>query len=111
MHNENVPTWNYIAAHIYGKLQILEGAEVNQSLNHFMARYETSSLENMSAEYISAQIKGLVAIQIEITNIEATYKLSQNRDQKNYVNIIHQLENQNGEGAQHIANEMKKRMI
>jgi transcriptional regulator len=109
--HENVPTWNYIAAHIYGKLQILEGAEVNQSLNHFMARYETSSLENMSAEYISAQIKGLVAIQIEITNIEATYKLSQNRDQKNYVNIIHQLENQNGEGAQHIANEMKKRMI
>jgi transcriptional regulator len=109
--HENVPTWNYIAAHVYGKLRVLEGAEVNQSLNHFMARYENSSLENMSEEYICAQLKGLFAIQIEITSIEATYKLSQNRDQKNYLNIIHQLENQNGEGAQGIADEMKKRLI
>ena len=109
--HENVPTWNYIAAHVYGKLRILEGTEVNQSLNHFLARYENSTLKNMSAEYVNAQLKGLVAIQIEITSIEATFKLSQNRDQKNYLNVIHQLENQNEQGAQRIADEMKKRII
>lgn len=109
--HENVPTWNYIAAHVYGKLRILEGAEIYQSMNHFMVKYENRSLENMSTEYISTQLKGVVAIQVEITNIEATYKLSQNRDQKNYANIIHQLENQDGEDAHRIADEMKKRMI
>jgi transcriptional regulator len=107
--HENVPTWNYIAAHVYGKLQILEGERVNQSLDHFMRAYENRSLESMSSEYVKTQIKGLVAIQIEITTIEATYKLSQNRDQKNHANIIHQLEDQKNEGTQRVADEMKKR--
>jgi transcriptional regulator len=49
-----------------------------------------------------------VAFEIEITQLENVFKLSQNRDEKSYENIIENLESQD-EGAQGIANEMKKR--
>jgi transcriptional regulator len=37
------------------------------------------------------QSRGIVAFEIEITEIQATKKMSQNRDDKNYQNIITEL--------------------
>lgn len=107
--HENVPTWNYIAAHVYGKIQVLSGKEVYESLDYFMKRYESTTLDHLSEKYVDAQVKGIIAFQIDITSMEATYKLSQNRDQKNHENIIHQLEKQKDDAALKIAGEMKKR--
>ena len=54
------------------------------------------------------QARGIVSFKIEITSIKAKKKLSQNRDDKNYNNIISELEKTNDNQAIAIANEMKK---
>ena len=54
------------------------------------------------------QTRGIVAFEIEIEEIQATKKMSQNRDDKNYQNIISELEKTNKKEAIAVANEMKK---
>jgi len=111
--HENVPTWNYIAVHVYGKIQIIEGDELYSALKQLVDKYEKTSeypvsIEKMSPEYVRQSIKGLVGFAIEITSVEAAYKLSQNRDRKNYVNIISELEKRGDHDSRSVASEMKK---
>lgn len=111
--HENVPTWNYIAVHVYGKIQIMEGEQLYESLKHLVDKYESNSaepvsIEKMSPEYVRKSIQGLVGFEITISAIEGARKLSQNRDKKNYENIIHELEIRDDHGSKEIAAEMKK---
>jgi transcriptional regulator len=111
--HENVPTWNYIAVHVYGTIRIIEGDLLYQSLKRLTDKYEKESenpvsLERMSPDYIKKAMLGLVGFEITITNIEAAYKLSQNRDRKNHEAIIHQLEKRNDHDSLQVAEAMKK---
>lgn len=110
--HENVPTWNYIAVHVYGKIKIIEGEAVIESLKKLVDKYEQNSenpvrIENLSKKTMM-QSRGIVAFEIEITEIQATKKISQNRDEKNHQNIISELEKTNTNQSIAIANEMKK---
>lgn len=110
--HENVPTWNYIAVHVYGKVKIIEGEVVVEHLKKLVDKYEQNSENPVRVEDFSKktmmQTRGIVAFEIEITEIQATRKLSQNRDDKNYENIILELEKFNDNQAIAVANEMKK---
>jgi len=111
--HENVPTWNYISVHIYGKIRITEGEEMLTSLKELTDKYEKDSLkpvtvEGMSEKFLAAEIRGIVGIQIDITRIESTFKLSQNRDDKNYKAITKELEKRKCPFDTEVAQEMKK---
>ena len=110
--HENVPTWNYIAVHVYGKIKIIEGETVIESLKKLVDKYEQKSENPVRIEDLSQKImlqsRGIVAFEIEITEIQATRKMSQNRDEKNYQNIISELEKANTNQSVAVANEMKK---
>jgi transcriptional regulator len=111
--HENVPTWNYIAVHVYGKIKIIEGEAVRASLKKLVDKYEGEESENpIRVEDLSQktlmQTRGIVAFEIEITEIQATKKLSQNRDEFNYKNIISELEKSGENQSVTLANEMKK---
>ncbi|TRX04628.1 FMN-binding negative transcriptional regulator [Flavobacterium gawalongense] len=110
--HENVPTWNYIAVHVYGKIKIIEGDAVIESLKKLVDKYEQNSENPIRVEDLSKktmmQTRGIVAFEIEITAIQATKKMSQNRDDKNYQNIISELEKTNTNQSIAVANEMKK---
>jgi transcriptional regulator len=110
--HENVPTWNYIAVHVYGKIKIIEGEAVIASLKKLVDKYEVASKNPVKVEELSQktmmQSRGIVAFEIEITEIQATKKLSQNRDDKNYENIISELEKTKDNQSIAVANEMKK---
>ena len=110
--HENVPTWNYIAVHVYGKIKIIEGEAVIESLKKLVAKYEQNSENPVRVEDLSKktmmQTRGIVAFEIEIEEIQAQHKLSQNRDQKNYDNIIIELEKTENPQATAVANEMLK---
>ena len=110
--HENVPTWNYLAVHVYGKVTIYTHEQAVHSLKKLVDKYEAKSekpvrVENLS-EKTMREARGIIAFEIEITSIEAQKKLSQNRDDKNYQNIISELEKTNDNQALDIANEMKK---
>jgi transcriptional regulator len=111
--HENVPTWNYIAVHVYGKVTILEGDQLYKALQKMVDKYEQHSvnpvaLETMSPEYVKRAMQGIVGFEITITRMEAAYKLSQNRDDVNHHNIIQELEKHTDEHSLAIAQEMKK---
>jgi transcriptional regulator len=110
--HENVPTWNYIAVHIYGKIKIITGDAVVASLKKLVDKYEKKSENPVKVEEFSKrtmlQTNGIVAFEIEITAIQAKKKLSQNRDETNFKNIITALEKTASSQACAIAQEMKK---
>ncbi len=110
--HENVPTWNYSAIHVYGKIRIIEGESVTNFLKTIIDKYESTSenplyFDDLSAETL-AQARGIVCYEILIEEIEAVNKMSQNRDDKNFKTIITELEKTGKPDAIQVANEMKK---
>ncbi len=107
---EEVPTWNYIAVHVYGKIKILDKAAVLESLHKLVDKYEKTSEQPVSIDNLSEatmkQVNGVVGFQIDITEIQATYKLSQTRPQ-DHSQIIDQLEKTNNQGSKEVAHCMK----
>ena len=110
--HENVPTWNYIAVHVYGKIKIIEGDAVIESLKKLVDKYEKNSKNPVRIEDLSKktmmQTRGIVAFEIEIEEIQATKKMSQNRDDKDFQNIISELEKTENIQSIAIAKEMSK---
>ncbi len=109
--HENVPTWNYIAVHVYGTTRILKGDAVTSALKKMVDKYEAHSahpvsVEGMSPNYFASQVRGIVCFEIAITDIQAAYKLSQNRDDKNFDNIVHELHARNDADSVAVAREM-----
>lgn len=110
--HENVPTWNYLAVHIYGKIKILDEEATIKTLKKLVDKYEVSSENPVRVEDLSKktmiQARGIVAFEIEINEIQAKKKLSQNRDDKNYQNIIDKLAQSGDPNSKEIAKEMTK---
>tara|TARA_R110000796_G_scaffold35017_3_gene90097 strand:- start:61984 stop:62595 length:612 start_codon:yes stop_codon:yes gene_type:complete len=108
---EEVPTWNYIAVHIYGKISILTEEQVMASLHKLVDKYEKNSKKPISLKDMSEktlrQVKGIVGFQISIDDIQATYKLSQTRPE-DHSKIINELEETNITNAIEIAKAIKK---
>jgi transcriptional regulator len=110
--HENVPTWNYLAVHVYGKLSVYNHEQAVDSLKRLVDKYEAKSKNPIRVDDLSEktmrEARGIIAFEIEVTAIEAQKKLSQNRDDKNYKNIISELEKTNDNHSIAIAHEMKK---
>jgi transcriptional regulator len=112
--HENVPTWNYIAVHVYGIVRVVEGDELRHALKILVDNFEKGSenpvsTEKISSKYLEEQMQGIIGFEIAIHSVEAVKKLSQNRDEKDHLNIINKLSEQKDENANKIASEMKKR--
>ena len=109
----NVPTWNYIAVHVYGKIRIINGEELISSLGKLVDKHESNSpkavtVEGMPEEFLNSHIKGIIGFEIRIERMEGAKKLSQNRDDKNYGNIISELEKVGDENSATIAAQMRE---
>ena len=92
---ENVPTWNYIAVHAYGKARILDGVEQKtELLKHTIKAFESAYLqqwEELPEQYRLKMMNGIVAFEIKVADLQAKKKLSQNRSELERENIIHTL--------------------
>lgn len=110
--HENVPTWNYLAVHVYGTITVLDHEQTLSSLKKLVDKYESDSEKPIRIEDLSEktmrEARGVTGFKIEITSIEAQKKLSQNRDAKNHQNIISELEKKGDSQSKDLANEMKK---
>jgi len=111
--HENVPTWNYAAVHVYGKIRIVDNNTLYEHLSKLVDKYETGNenpvqVSAMSANMLEKQMSAIVGFEIQITEIQAAEKLSQNRDEKNYSNIIAELEKNGDRDSMEIAEAMKK---
>lgn len=109
-------TWNYMSVHIKGLLQFLDEDGLKNVLRKTTLHFENGNsqsptvFDNLPQEYINKMIKMIIAFEIEVTGIENVFKLSQNRDEESYNNIIEKLEEQGSDGK-YIAGEMRKRKL
>jgi transcriptional regulator len=77
---------------------------------HFENNNAASSTvyDNLPADYKEKLIKAILAFELEVTEMDNVHKLSQNRDEKSYDNIVRQLKQQEGD-AKEIGDLMEKR--
>jgi transcriptional regulator len=112
--NQSVPTWNYVAAHVYGKYEIIEDdGELKKILDDAVGIYESSmpnpwNMTTADSNFISNLAKGIVGFKIVITKMEGKWKLSQNHSKERQERVIKALENQGDENSKKIAQLMKK---
>lgn len=113
--HRNVPTWNYKAVHVYGKATIVEGEALIEMLRKLMARYENAhskkpdTYDDIPADMLKHDLRGLVGLEIKVERIEAVSKLSQNRDAESYNSIVEHLKDMDVYDAKRMAEEMEKR--
>ena len=108
----NVPTWNYLAVHAYGKATLLaEGQKTADLLAHTINTYEADYLKQWNGlpdDYKQKMMKGIVAFEIVVDDLQAKKKLSQNRSAHEQENIINTLskskETTENEIAKYMAN-------
>ncbi len=111
---QNVPTWNYIAVHAYGKATVIDKQEdvinLMERTIHFFEKEFYPQWKNLSPEYIHGMLKAIVAFEIEVTKIDGQYKLSQDKTKKEQQTIISAFEKSNDSVQLEVANEMKKNL-
>lgn len=115
-HQMSVPTWNYIAVHMYGKMTIVNEESLKNSLRKLMDTYEVISknpqkLDALPQEYVDKLMKGVVGFEMSIDKVESRFKLSQNKDDEDYQNVIRELKALDDYNAKWIAEEMVKRKM
>ena len=83
---QNVPTWNYVAVHAYGKIHILDSNEEKLIVLHKqMQSYEAGFIEQfrtLDKKYIDGLLQGIIAFEITVSNLQAKEKLNQNKSEK-----------------------------
>ena len=112
--NENVPTWNYQSVHVYGTASIMSEQELEEDLRLLLQKYEhhrenAALWENLSAQ-TKKQIKGIVGFKIKVEEIQAADKLSQNRNEEDYHNIVNKLYEEKDLNSGKMAQLMEKRL-
>jgi len=81
----NVPTWNYLAVHAYGRPRVMaEAARVGDLLARLSAKHEAPRAEpwrfaDLPEEFTAAMMKGIVAFEMPLTRLDAKAKLGQNK--------------------------------
>ncbi|MGE6398341.1 FMN-binding negative transcriptional regulator [Bacillus cereus] len=113
--NKAVPTWNYVALHVYGELEIVEDEqELIDSLQDLVHKYEnpksTYSLNDVDPNYMEGLSRGIVGFKIKINKIEGKAKLSQNHSVERRGLVIEELEKVGSEGSRGIARWMKEQL-
>ena len=97
----NVPTWNYISVHAYGRPSLVtDHDEMYALLSRLVERHEadhTYRMETLPQDFVEKEMKGIAA-----------FKLSQNRNDTDYQNIIIELEKREDELSTQVAQAMRK---
>ncbi|RDI65369.1 putative FMN-binding protein [Nocardia pseudobrasiliensis] len=93
-HGRVVPTWNYVTAHVYGRLTVhddpawVERNVVELSERHEGGRVNPWSVDDAPPQFISGLLRAIVGVELSITRIEAKFKLSQNRPSADIDGVI-----------------------
>lgn len=107
-------TYNYMSVHLSGKIQFMLPEVFADWMRRFTLQFEQGNVasptiyDNLGDDYTNKMMAGIVGIEMRVEKLDTVFKLSQNRDEESYVNIIEQLKKRGGNSAL-IAEEMEKR--
>jgi transcriptional regulator len=109
-----VPTWNYVAVHAYGPLELIEEAVTTREiLDNTVALFESSQsqpwkMTDNAADLVERLLQQVIAFRIPIDRLEGKWKLNQNRPAEQRERVIAKLIQQCDENSQDVAELMRK---
>jgi transcriptional regulator len=114
--DQSVPTWNYVAAHVYGRIEIINDQnEIIRSLEKLVQKYEKPNssykLNESNKMFVDGLSRGIVTFRMKIDKVEGKWKLSQNHSEERQRRVIEQLEESIDQDAREISALMKRNLI
>ncbi|MBU2525376.1 MAG: FMN-binding negative transcriptional regulator [Bacteroidetes bacterium] len=111
----NVPTWNYISIHAYGQGKLItETGKTLEVLEKMIDNFETSyrsQWDGFPEDYKLKMLKGIIAFEVVVTDLQAKKKLSQNRTETEQQKIIDTLSKSVDTNEKIIAQYMKNNLL
>ena len=113
-HGKTVPTWNYEAVHLTGRLEWFEDApSLEAVVRDLSARHEASApapwaLEDAPRAYIDSLLRGIVGVRLHVERIDAKRKLSQNKSAADFNGVAAGLAASDDPMAQEVAALMRE---
>ena len=99
-------TWNFMSVHAKGTIRFGNDEELIAILKRLTLHYENNNsssptiYDNLPVENTARLMKAIVAFEIEFTSLEHVFKLSQDRDEKSYDNIVSRLKTMEGDAKE-----------
>lgn len=108
----NVPTWNYLAVHAYGKGKLITETEkvmtiLNATVSHYELDYQ-EQWQRLPQDYKFKMSKGIAVFEIEVNDLQAKKKISQNKTESEKSRIIDSLSKSKDSNERLIAEYMLK---
>jgi transcriptional regulator len=107
----DVPTWDYMIVHVYGKVREIQGDELYSILSRLVENHESNTsyrLEGLPKDMVQKEIKGVFGFAMEVTRVDGGYKLSQGKTEEERTNISSELEKRGDKDSKVIAEEIRK---
>ena len=89
MNSKVVPTWNYSAVHVKGRVQMINEPQWILSLLHDLTQLHESTqakpwaVSDAPKQFVDALVNAIVGIQVEVDELICKEKLSQNQTLEN----------------------------
>jgi transcriptional regulator len=109
-----VPTWNYVAVHAYGRLEVFHDSERLKEIVRTLTEVHEGiferpwSIDDAPAGYVDTLLNGIVGIEIKIDRLQGKWKVSQNRPPADQVRVAAALESAPDENARELSRLMRK---
>jgi transcriptional regulator len=93
-HHKVVPTWDYMMVHAYGYLEIHNESDwilnqVTRLTNHFEANQPKPwNVDQAPKDYVDGAVRAIVGIELKISRIEVSFKMSQNKSKVDLDGVI-----------------------
>jgi len=94
-----VPTWNYVAVHLRGSLQLTPEEELRPLLERLSDRLESRlapkpvwKTDKVDAEALAKMMRQIVPVELAMASVDSTFKLNQNRGEAARLNAAAALE-------------------
>jgi transcriptional regulator len=97
-----VPTWNYVAIHVYGPVRFFDDADrryahvTKRPARQEVRRAAPWAVTDAPEEYIRGQLKRIIGFEIPIARIEGKWKMSQNRPAQDRIGVVEGLVREGG---------------
>ena len=93
-HGKVVPTWNYSTVHLRGTVTVHDDSDFLRDVvtrltdAHESASAEPWAVSDAPDDYVTKQLRAIVGVEIQVAEVEAKAKLSQNRSEADRSNVV-----------------------
>lgn len=111
----NVPTWNYMAVHAYGKPKVItDPAQLQQMLTDLVATFEQNLSPEWRVDWADERkqnmMNAIVGFEMKITRLEGKSKLNQNKTAADQQGVIDALRQSSDTAITQVAEQMAKNL-